>query len=201
MAKGEIANNEQFLLFPQCFLPVSRTFCHFHQNWNCRPLTLSIWKSLKFVVWERVKLIIQYSLYQHPLFPKLIFFQDLTWLLSSSWNKNNSIINFYNLCERFLHFTTHFTSRFKWPTEIIYIICKHTVTVYSRMCDCVIHRSHIFFTTLHQIPVTDGEKNIGLDRDSNPGPQEYRPCTLPLSYWTMCRSASRYITKCLYPTT
>ena len=31
VGKGEIARNEQFLLFPQCFLPVWRTFCHFHQ--------------------------------------------------------------------------------------------------------------------------------------------------------------------------
>ena len=46
-----------------------------------------------------------------------------------------------------------------------------------------------------------GERNMWLDRDSNPGPQEYRPCTLPLSYRTTCRSASRYITKYLYPTT
>ena len=30
--KGEIARNEQFLLFPQCFLPIWRTFCHFHQT-------------------------------------------------------------------------------------------------------------------------------------------------------------------------
>ena len=37
--------------------------------------------------------------------------------------------------------------------------------------------------------MTDADKNIGLDLDSNPGPQEYRPCTLPLGY--------RYITKCL----
>ena len=29
--KGEIAHNEQFLLLPKCFLPVWRTFCHFHQ--------------------------------------------------------------------------------------------------------------------------------------------------------------------------
>ena len=29
--KGEIARNEQFLLFPQCFLLVWRTFCHLHQ--------------------------------------------------------------------------------------------------------------------------------------------------------------------------
>ena len=29
--KGEIARNEQFLLFPQCFLPVWITFFHFRQ--------------------------------------------------------------------------------------------------------------------------------------------------------------------------
>ena len=29
--KGEIARNEQFFLFPQCFLPVWRTFCHFNK--------------------------------------------------------------------------------------------------------------------------------------------------------------------------
>ena len=53
--KGEIARNEQFLLLPQCFLPVLRTFCHFCQIWNGRLQTLSVWKNLKFVVWERVK--------------------------------------------------------------------------------------------------------------------------------------------------
>ena len=31
LGKGEIALNEQFFLLPQCFLPVLRTFCHFHQ--------------------------------------------------------------------------------------------------------------------------------------------------------------------------
>ena len=50
----EISRGEQFLLFPQCFLPVWITLCHFHQNLNCRLQTLSVWKSLKFVVWERV---------------------------------------------------------------------------------------------------------------------------------------------------
>ena len=58
MGKGEIAHNKQFLLFPQCFLPIWKTFHHFHQIWNCRLQTLSIWKSLKFVVWERVKLFV-----------------------------------------------------------------------------------------------------------------------------------------------
>ena len=54
MGKGEIAHNEQFLLFPQCFLPIWRTFCHFHQNRNCCLQSLSIWKSQEFVIWERV---------------------------------------------------------------------------------------------------------------------------------------------------
>ena len=65
--------HKQFLLFSQCFLPTGitflhfhyifspqclpplwRTFCHFCPIWNCRMQTLSVWKSLKFVVWERV---------------------------------------------------------------------------------------------------------------------------------------------------
>ena len=36
--------------FPQCILSFWRTFCHFHLIQNCRLQTLSIWKSLKFVV-------------------------------------------------------------------------------------------------------------------------------------------------------
>ena len=54
MGKGEIACNEQFFLFPQHFLPIWRTFCHFHQIQNCRLKTPSVWKRLKFIVWERV---------------------------------------------------------------------------------------------------------------------------------------------------
>ena len=55
VGKGEIARNEQFILFVQCFLPDRRTFCHFHLIWNCRLYTLSIWKSPIFVVWEGLK--------------------------------------------------------------------------------------------------------------------------------------------------
>ena len=51
VGKGEIARNEQFLLFPQCFLPLWITFFHFRQTWNCRLQTHRVWKSLKFVVW------------------------------------------------------------------------------------------------------------------------------------------------------
>ena len=54
--KEKFSRNKQFLLFPRCFLPVWINFCHFHQIWKCRLQTLSVWKSLKFVVWERVNI-------------------------------------------------------------------------------------------------------------------------------------------------
>ena len=54
VVKGEISCNKQFLLFPQCFLSFWRSFCHFHQIQNCCVQTLSVWKSLKCVLWERV---------------------------------------------------------------------------------------------------------------------------------------------------
>ena len=55
VCKEEIARNEQFLFFSQCFLLFCRTFCQFHKIQNCRLQTFSVWKSLKFVVWEKVK--------------------------------------------------------------------------------------------------------------------------------------------------
>ena len=55
VGKGEIARNKQFLPFPQRFLPIWRTFSHFHQIRNYHLQTISVWKSLKLVVWERVK--------------------------------------------------------------------------------------------------------------------------------------------------
>ena len=56
VGKGEIAHNEQFLLFPLCFVPVWRAFCYFHQFRNCRLQILSILTCVKFVVWERVNI-------------------------------------------------------------------------------------------------------------------------------------------------
>ena len=38
-------------MFPTHF----KNFLLYHQTWNCRLQTLSIWKSPEFVVWERVK--------------------------------------------------------------------------------------------------------------------------------------------------
>ena len=49
VGKGEIALNEQFLLFSHCFLPFWRTFCHLYRIWNCHLQTLSVWKSLRLV--------------------------------------------------------------------------------------------------------------------------------------------------------
>ena len=68
VGKGEIARNEHLLyksfenavgkgeiaLLSQCFLLFWRTLCPFHQIWNCRLQTLSVWKSLKSHIGERV---------------------------------------------------------------------------------------------------------------------------------------------------
>ena len=51
--KGENAHNEQFVLSPEIFLPIWKTFCHFYQIRNCRLQTLSVWKSLKFFLFGK----------------------------------------------------------------------------------------------------------------------------------------------------
>ena len=50
VGKGEIACREQFLFFPQCFVPFLRTFCHIQQIQNYRIQIVSFWNSLNFVV-------------------------------------------------------------------------------------------------------------------------------------------------------
>ena len=80
MGKGEIARYEQFLLFPQCFLPVWITFCHFRQISNRRLQTLSIRKSKKSVVWERVKDSTQLHM---ASLNSLVLFQILCQLIGS----------------------------------------------------------------------------------------------------------------------
>ena len=54
VGKGEIVRNEQFLYFPQGFLPSWRPLCLFHLIKDFCLQNLSVWMSLKFVVWERV---------------------------------------------------------------------------------------------------------------------------------------------------
>ena len=43
--KGEIARDEQFLLFPKCFLRFWKTFRHSHQNENCYLQTFNLEES------------------------------------------------------------------------------------------------------------------------------------------------------------
>ena len=51
VGKGENAGNQDFLVFPQCFLPFPKQIKIFQLNWTCRLKMLSIWTGLKFVVW------------------------------------------------------------------------------------------------------------------------------------------------------
>ena len=45
VGKGELASNKQFLLFPQCFIPVWRTFNNCYQN-------LKLWSAMSFSLEE-----------------------------------------------------------------------------------------------------------------------------------------------------
>ena len=80
VGKREIARYQQFLLFPQCFLSIWRTFRHFYHNRNCRQQTLSIWKSLKFVVWERVEYYYKRNLRLVPKPKQHCYFIDYLYL-------------------------------------------------------------------------------------------------------------------------
>ena len=42
VGKKEIACNQQFLTFPQCFLPIWRVAHHLHEIRNCRLQTFSV---------------------------------------------------------------------------------------------------------------------------------------------------------------
>ena len=85
-----------------------------------------------------------------------------------------------------------------------------TFSIFSFFCNvfCAIQDKICYWNHLHfHTPVKQifsgvyWKKHVRLDRDCNPRPQEYRPCTLPLSYWSTCWYVSWYITKYLYPTT
>ena len=52
--KEKLLVTSNFSFSHSVFYP-KRTLCHFHQLQNCRLQPLSVWKSLKFVVWEKVK--------------------------------------------------------------------------------------------------------------------------------------------------
>ena len=53
--KEKLLMTSSFSFSHSVFYPFWRTFCHFHKTQNCRLQTLSVWKSLKFVVRKRVK--------------------------------------------------------------------------------------------------------------------------------------------------
>ena len=92
--KGEIARNKQFLLFPQCFLPVWKSFCNIHQIRNCRLQMLWIWENLKFVIWERVNTKLQYVKRSFNSFPHNdTFWRPLeTSLLKTLWEMEKLLV-------------------------------------------------------------------------------------------------------------
>ena len=73
-----LQKKEKVFLFQQCFQPIKRTFHHIHQIRNCCLQSLLVWKSLKFVIWERIKSKVcsvasSYITFRLPSLPKVPF--------------------------------------------------------------------------------------------------------------------------------
>ena len=73
--------------FSDCFLPFWRTFCYFHQIQNSRLHTLSVWKSLKFVIWEIAKPHSVFYILLIGINLKSVLKQCHIWLPSSPYQK------------------------------------------------------------------------------------------------------------------
>ena len=72
--KEKLLVTNNFFFSHGVFLSILSTFRHFYQIWNFRLQTLSVWKTPKFVVWERVKA--SYSKSNQNWFP------DASWRVS-----------------------------------------------------------------------------------------------------------------------
>ena len=70
--KEKLLVTSNFSFSHSVFYSFEWTFCQFHHIWNCCLQTLSVWKSLKFVVRERVKFCCS-SPPSHP--PKKLFWK------------------------------------------------------------------------------------------------------------------------------
>ena len=76
--KEKLLVTSNFSFFPTVFSTLLENFQPFSTNskLNCHPQTLSVWKSLKFVVWERVNLCCK-LLQFHAIVLKLCKYIDL----------------------------------------------------------------------------------------------------------------------------
>ena len=61
--KEKLLVTSNFSFSQSVFYPFGKLVFHFHQICNCRLRTLSVWKRLKFVVWERVDCAIRSFIY------------------------------------------------------------------------------------------------------------------------------------------
>ena len=79
VGKGEIAHNGQILLFPQCFLPIWRTFCYYLSNSKLSSAKSYSLEKSKFVVKESVKVM---NIPPHQLLAKkLLLLQSMKFHL------------------------------------------------------------------------------------------------------------------------
>ena len=78
LEKEKLLIMSNFFFSNSVFYQYGKFFYHFHQIQNCCLQTLSVWKSLKFVVWEWVKELTNHFTYQSSKFHFLPVHQDDT---------------------------------------------------------------------------------------------------------------------------
>ena len=116
---------EQLLL--TSFLPIWRTF-YFHQNWNCRRQTLSVWTSLKVVLCERFFFFFFGVVKSCQLFDNPFPHNDTFWcpwetsLLKTLWEKEKLLVTSNNSFSHGVFYPFGYFSAIFVKFEIV--VCK-----------------------------------------------------------------------------
>ena len=127
VGKEEIARNEQFLFFPQCFLPFPRTVHHFFIKIKivvCKPFQFwSVW-NLSFG--KRLKILIYMFcfFYFYPFHPFHLFYEAVIIIWRATRKKGLS-----DVCVR-CGFRSACAVRTGWSETIFSILC--IFSVYSK---------------------------------------------------------------------
>ena len=167
MGKGELTSN--FSFFPLCFLSLCGTFCHFHQIRNCLLQTLSVWKSLKCVVWERHKRV-DNNVWKFTIAGGLFCLIFFSFPIRMFWVIFKSHFPIFDWMVLYAAFNSISVSHITATAHIVHVF-SWVLPVLGWALKCLAQgHSH--------------EKTQGIQCGSNPGPLDYESNTLPLSHAT-----------------
>ena len=103
LEKEKLHIMSNFSISHSVFYPFLRVFCYLHLIWNCPLRSLWVWKSLTFVVWDRVNGLSQGIFLIHSLLTSITSILEvrpakrLNWIsfLHASFEENKFLIPLY----------------------------------------------------------------------------------------------------------